>query len=75
MLVTELGMVTLVRDEHSLKADSPMEMTELGMVMLVSEVHAQTVYTKASSPMLVTEYVLPLYVTVSGIIKSPTKEE
>ena len=34
MLVTEFGMVTLLRDWHQLKALSPMLVTEFGIVML-----------------------------------------
>lgn len=32
ILLTELPIVTDVKDLHSLKADSPIEVTELGMV-------------------------------------------
>ena len=46
-----------------------MEVTELGIVTLVSEEQPE----KASSPMEVTRYEFPLYVTVSGIIKFPAK--
>ena len=35
MLVTELGMVMLVRPVHDLNALEPIEVTELGMLMLV----------------------------------------
>ena len=38
MLVTELGMVMLVRLEQPPNAQSPMLVTELGMVMLVRPV-------------------------------------
>ena len=34
MLVTEFGIVTLLRDSHEKKASSPMLVTEFGMVML-----------------------------------------
>ena len=34
MLVTEFGMVTLLRDSQPLKALSPMLVTEVGIVML-----------------------------------------
>ena len=51
MEVTELGMVMLVRPEHSQNAESPMVMTELGMVMLVRPVQPLN----ATSPMEVTE--------------------
>ena len=37
MLVTELGMVMEVREEHSQNAASPMLVTELGMVIEVRE--------------------------------------
>jgi hypothetical protein len=39
MVVTPLGMVTLVRPEHSEKASSPMEVTPLGMVTLARLEH------------------------------------
>ena len=51
MLVTELGMVTEVREEQPLNADSSMLVTEVGMV---TEVKAEQPR-NASSPMLVTE--------------------
>ena len=51
MLVTELGMVIEVREEHSRNALSPMLVTELGMVMEVREEQSQN----AATPMLVTE--------------------
>ena len=51
MLVTELGMVTEVREEQSPNAESPMLVTELGMVM---EVRAEQP-SNALPPMLVTE--------------------
>ena len=37
-MVTELGMVMLVKEKHSSKALLPMEVTEFGMVMLVKDV-------------------------------------
>ena len=37
MLVTELGMVTEVREEQPLNADSSMLVTEVGMVTEVRE--------------------------------------
>ena len=40
MLVTELGMVTLVRPVQPENADCPMRVTELGMVMLVRSVQS-----------------------------------
>ena len=51
MLVTELGMVTLVRPVQPEKAPPPMLVTELGMVTLVKPVQPE----KATNPMLVTE--------------------
>ncbi len=50
MEVTELGMVTLVREVQCEKVQSPMDMTELGKVMLVRGQPE-----KAQSPMDVTE--------------------
>lgn len=70
MLVTELEMVMLVREEQPKKAVVPIEVTELGIETLVSNVHSL----KALFPMLVTQYGFPLYVTVSGMIKSPAQE-
>jgi hypothetical protein len=58
MLVTELGIVTLVRLLHPEKAQSPMLVTELGIVTLVILLQSE----KAQSPMLVTEL---------GIVTSP----
>ena len=51
MLVTELGMVMLVRPVQLLNAAAPMVVTELGMVMLVRLVQPSN----ADSPMVVTE--------------------
>ena len=51
MLVTELGMVTLVRLLQALNASFPMLVTELGMVTLVRLLQPENEY----HPMLVTE--------------------
>ena len=51
MLVTELGMVTEVREEQPRNADSPMLVTELGMVTEVRKEQPRNAWT----PMLVTE--------------------
>ncbi len=40
MDVTEDGIVILVSDEHSEKAQSPMDVTEDGIVILVSDEHS-----------------------------------
>ena len=40
MEVTELGMVTEVRDSQLLKADFPIDVTELGMVTEASSLQA-----------------------------------
>ncbi len=58
MLVTELGIVTLVRLLQSSKALFPMLVTELGIVTLVRLLQ----FLKALFPMLVTEL---------GIVTSP----
>ena len=52
MLVTEFGMVMLVRPEHPEKALPSMLVTEFGMIMLFRPVHPE----KALPPMLVTEF-------------------
>lgn len=52
MLVTELGMFTLVRLEQCSNAYFPMLVTELGMFMLARLEQSLN----ALSPMLVTEY-------------------
>ena len=67
MLVTELGMVTLVRREQPWNAEFPMLVTELGMVTLVRREQSSN----AEIPMLVTEYSLLLYVTLLGITTEP----
>ena len=51
MLFTELGIVMLVSEVHSLNAYLPISLTELGMVMLGSEVQPSN----ALFHMLVTE--------------------
>ena len=56
MLVTELGMVMLVKPVQLLNALLPMLVTDEGMVMLVKPVQPLN----ALFPMLVTEYVVPL---------------
>ena len=50
MLVTLLGIVTLVNELQASNAPSPMLVTLLGIVTLVNELHPQN----AKSPMLVT---------------------
>jgi hypothetical protein len=59
MLVTELGMLTLVSEEQSLKVRSKMLVTELGMLMLVSA--------EQSSKALLTMLVTPSPMTTSLI--------
>ena len=59
MLVTLSGIVTLVRDEHPRKAESPMLVTLSGIVTLVRDSQPE----KAQSPMLV---------TLSGIVSTPS---
>ena len=56
MLVTLLGIVTEVKEEHQPKAQSPMLVTLSPIVTEVKEEHSE----KAKSPMLV---------TLSGITK------
>ena len=60
-------MVTEVSPEHLKKAVWPMVVTELGII--TEESPEQPL--KAFSPIEVTEYVLSLYVIVSGIFTSP----
>ena len=52
MLVTELGIVTLVRPEQYLNAPSPILFTEFGIVTLVRLEQTEN----AKPPMLVTEF-------------------
>ena len=51
MLVTELGMVMLVRPEQPSNARTPMLVTDFGMVTLVRPVQPENAF----APMLVTE--------------------
>ena len=41
MLVTELGILTLVKLLHCIKAHSPMLVTELGILMLIKLLQSQ----------------------------------
>ena len=63
MLVTLLGIVTLLRDLQSLNAYSPMLVTLLGIVTLVKNEQPEN----ASSPILVTGYPP----RVDGIVIAP----
>ena len=63
MLVTESGIVTLVRPLQPENAEDPMLVTESGIVTLVSPLQLQN----ASSPMLVTG----LPPSVEGIVTEP----
>ena len=66
MLVTELGMVTLVRPLQYAKARFPMLVTELPIVTLVRPLQ----YAKAQFPMLVTE--LGMVTLVADVLQPVT---
>lgn len=51
MCITELGMMTLVKEVHPAKAEKPMWVTELGIITLVKELQRAN----ANLPMRVTD--------------------
>ena len=67
IVVTELGIVMLVRPEQNPKALSPIVVTEFGIVMLVKSLQVWN----APIPIEVTVYVAPALVTVDGILILP----
>ena len=70
MLVTDVGMTTLVKELHPQKALSPMLVTDVGMATLIKELHLE----KAYSPMLVTDVGIVTLVTLVLSTPHPAQE-